>query len=400
MPVSAYAEEVLADLDGIKVDALRNDRDSRFAVINAARRVLASLETPFERCWRLAWIDANVSAAIQVLIDIGLWEGWLQSDKDEATLEELLDMCHKPCDLMLLRRLLRLLAAELVVEEAGPDQYRATPFTKQLGVTSEPVAQTIVSGTLHGESCRNLPAFLARTQYEEPVDPRNTCYMDLTAERAPLFARCAASPAHQASFIGFMRGITAYKLDWTDVYDTAQLLAGDHGKPERALLVDVGGASGVDVARLLRKLPADKVAPGRLVLQDLPEVVGLARVDAKITAMPHDFFTPQPVEGARAYFMHSILHDWDDRDARRILGRLAAAMDRAYSRLLLYETCMPEAGASIYQAVADVSLMHLISAAERTEKRWSWLLQSAGFEIVKVWSHPSSIESVIEARLV
>ncbi len=97
--------------------------------------------------------------------------------------------------------------------------------------------------------------------------------------------------------------------------------------------------------------------------------------------------------------MHAILHDWDDSDAGRILNNTAVAMKRGYSKLLLYESVLVSAGATLYQSVADVSLMHLISAAERTEARWRELLQAAGFEILKIWQHPSSLESVIEAEL-
>lgn len=91
--------------------------------------------------------------------------------------------------------------------------------------------------------------------------------------------------------------------------------------------------------------------PGRLVLQDLPEVVEQARgmfLHPRIELMAHDFFTEQPIQGklillpfladmanrigARAYYMHSILHDWNDDNCRRILTTLVPAMKRATAR--------------------------------------------------------------------
>ncbi|KAI1497679.1 S-adenosyl-L-methionine-dependent methyltransferase [Biscogniauxia marginata] len=392
------AEAIIASLDRINLESLDNDRDARLQVLEAARRMLARIETPFERAWQLSWTNGSVHAVCQVILDLGLWQAWLESGKQEVSLEELLVMCKVPCDMMLLRRLFRLLNAVYIVEETGQDRYRPTPFSLALGKPDSPVTQTIIAGTHHGiDSCRNLPRFLARTSYEEPLDPTDTNYMDLTPERQAMFARCQANTAYQASFIGFMEGLNDYKLDWTEVYDTRELLDGFDVDGSAALFVDVGGAHGLDVTRLLDRYP--DLPPGKLILQDTPDVVEMVKVSDKITAMAYDFFTPQPVKGARAYFMHSILHDWDDRDARRILGRVAAAMATGFSKLLLYETFVPSTGATLYHSAVDIALMHLVSASERSEIRWRWLLQSAGFEVVRVWSHPSSLESVIEAEL-
>ncbi|KAK6851072.1 hypothetical protein PG987_000706 [Apiospora arundinis] len=59
---------------------------------------------------------------------------------------------------------------------------------------------------------------------------------------------------------------------------------------------------------------ATLVYTGQLVLQELPEVIAAATAkgvgaDGRIKLQTHDFFTPQPVKGARVYFMRTILHD-------------------------------------------------------------------------------------------
>lgn len=48
---------------------------------------------------------------------------------------------------------------------------------------------------------------------------------------------------------------------------------------------------------------------------------------------------------ARAFYVHSILHDWDDTNGRQILSNLAAAMIPEYSKLLINENVIPKAGA-------------------------------------------------------
>ena len=54
-----------------------------------------------------------------------------------------------------------------------------------------------------------------------------------------------------------------------------------------------------------------------------------------------DFFDahtiPTPGEGKTVYVMRSILHDWDDASATRILRSLAAAMKGSQAKLVLIE---------------------------------------------------------------
>lgn len=66
---------------------------------------------------------------------------------------------------------------------------------------------------------------------------------------------------------------------------------------EDTLLVDIGGGVGHDLSEFRRKWPD---AQGRLVLQDLPDVLAQAKtmsLHPSIELMEHDFFTEQPVQG-------------------------------------------------------------------------------------------------------
>lgn len=65
--------------------------------------------------------------------------------------------------------------------------------------------------------------------------------------------------------------------------------------PGAALMVDVGGGPGQELARFKERYPD---LPGRFVLQDLP--LTLNRIESLpdgIEAMEYDFFTSQPVKG-------------------------------------------------------------------------------------------------------
>lgn len=67
-----------------------------------------------------------------------------------------------------------------------------------------------------------------------------------------------------------------------------------HG-PDAVFITDIGGSIGHDLAEFAKKHPN---APGRLVLQDLPAVLGqIQSLDERIERMSYDFYTEQPIKG-------------------------------------------------------------------------------------------------------
>ena len=105
---------------------------------------------------------------------------------------------------------------------------------------------------------------------------------------------------------------------WWEVYPAGAQLpksALHHENPSDAVtLVDVGGNRGHDIANFKKLYPE---IPGRFILEELPKTIEEIKKSAaesqnvkEIELLPYDFFTPQPVKGARAYFFGNILHDW------------------------------------------------------------------------------------------
>lgn len=97
--------------------------------------------------------------------------------------------------------------------------------------------------------------------------------------------------------------------------------------------------------------------------------------------------------------MHSILHDWNDEDSRRILRHLATAMEKGYSRILINENVIPDFGADWRITSLDWIMMAFSAAAERTEAEWKDLLRSVGLKVVGIWTKDAAVESLIEAVL-
>lgn len=190
------------------------------------------------------------------------------------------------------------------------------------------------------------------------------------------------------------------QLQWFEIYPAKDKLANvsnGHTETDAVLLVDVGGGFGHEIVKFRERYPEHA---GRLILQDLP--ITFAKMESPphgVEMMRHDFFTAQPVKKAKAYYLRNIMHDWSDAKCRIILKHIADAMDKTHSVILIDDYVIPNTGADPRAASMDVLMMLYVSGMERTLHQWEALLESAGLELVKVWSVDTGYESVIEARL-
>lgn len=224
--------------------------------------------------------------------------------------------------------------------------------------------------------------------------------------KLPFFPWLDATPHMMQYFSSFMQSYRAGKKNWFDkgFYPVAERLFDgfDSAISNGVLLVDVGGGRGHDLEFFAAAHPSH---PGKLILQDrepvIAEATAAGTANKPFDAHAHDFFTPQPVEAARAYSLHSILHDWGDEDGLRILQNLKPALKPGYSRVLLVEIVINEERPTLAGTVMDMMMLaHFDSSvAERTESKWKSVIEKAGLKMLNVHSYPGVAESVIEAEL-
>lgn len=190
---------------------------------------------------------------------------------------------------------------------------------------------------------------------------------------------------------------TSVQLKWYNIVPLDELLGGTL-EPDKVLLVDVGGSVGGDLLQFRASHPT---LSGRLVLQDLPEL--LATVDPEtlrpIEMMGHNFMTPQPVLGAKAYLLRNVLHDWPDSHCQQILEMLKHAMTPGYSKILINEIMMPEQGANSMTTALDMIMFLKYSSKERRKAEWYQLMESVGLKTVKVWDCGDGPEKLIEVEI-
>ena len=122
-------------------------------------------------------------------------------------------------------------------------------------------------------------------------------------------------------------------------------------------VVDIGGGHGALLAALLRAHPH---LTGTLF--DLPSVVAAARdhlgepdIAARVEYLAGDFFDEAPA-GADLYVMKSVLHNWEDGDAGRILATCRAAM-KPHARLLVIERVVPPGNMPAEAKLFDINML-------------------------------------------
>jgi ubiquinone/menaquinone biosynthesis C-methylase UbiE len=165
-------------------------------------------------------------------------------------------------------------------------------------------------------------------------------------------------------------------------------------------IVDVGGGSGELLVTALTACPG---AVG--ILYDMAAAIELGREHVRAAGVEHrcelvagDFFSWVP-RGADTYVLKSVIHDWDDDRAARILAACRRAAGPG-SRLLVVERIMPERMGSGPDdqgvACSDLHMLVQLGARERTEAELRALLSEAGFDVTRVAPLRSTL-AILEA---
>lgn len=284
-----------------------------------------------------------------------------------------------------------------------------------------------------------FPEYASKNGYKTPNSISDGSMQYAYDTQLNMFEYLQANPPRGVQFNHHMGGYRQGRPAWMDqgFYPVQErLVEGVDTGADAALIVDIGGSLGHDLDEFRRKHPD---APGRLVLQDLPVIIGqIVELDSRIERMPYDFYTEQPVKGAyfflssilshrldalsrppsstiphvpptnpppppgaRAYYMHSVLHDWPDETCATILANVKAAMKPGYSRLLINENVVPPERAQWEATALDIMMLTLLSSRERTEGDWRSLVEGlAGLKITNIYTAANGVESIIECELV
>ena len=160
-------------------------------------------------------------------------------------------------------------------------------------------------------------------------------------------------------------------------------------------LVDVAGGRGLLLGTILQQYP-----DLRGVLFDLPPVIAGAHqtlasfgLNGRCQTVDGNFFEAVP-EGADAYMLKHIIHDWNDERSAAILRNIRKAMDGS-GRLLIVEVVIAPGNEPSFGKLLDLEMMVIPGGRERTSDEYRDLFAAAGFELAGI--HPTAAPaSVIE----
>jgi hypothetical protein len=262
-------------------------------------------------------------------------------------------------------RLMRALSSVGVFDEASPRAFRSTPLS------------TLLKSDVPG-SLRSTAFFMGEVLYPawgnllSSLKSEQPSFADTFG--TDFFAYQAAHPEHGKAFQEMMAGLNrATNAAVPRAYDFSGI----------GRLVDVGGGNGSQLAAIMQANPEI-----RGVLFDLPHVLESARqnlaeagVIDRCELIGGDFFDGVP-EGAEAYLLRWVLHDFDDDRSVKILQRCRSAMGPS-GRLLVIEQVMPAFGEtpSWVSAFIDLQMLLLLGGQERTEEEFRALFEAADFEL-------------------
>jgi hypothetical protein len=197
----------------------------------------------------------------------------------------------------------------------------------------------------------------------------------------------AAHPEEGAIFDAAMTGLSGAE---------AEAVVRSYDFSAIGILVDVGGGEGALLAAILAANPAL-----RGVLFDQPHVVAgagplleQAGVADRCEVVGGSFFEGVP-EGADAYLLKSIVHDWDDASAIEILRKCRAAMADT-GRLLLVERGIRPGNEPDPAKFIDLMMLVMLGGRERTADEYGRLYAEAGFRLTNIIPATGSLLVIIE----
>lgn len=240
--------------------------------------------------------------------------------------------------------------------------------------------------------------YLELNDYKNPDDAYNAPFQLAYNTKSHYFEWLSQNSEKQEVFNSVMTQAQQHRgTDWFEIYPVEEKL---RVSSDQVLLVDIGGGVGHDITAFKKRFPN---LPGQLIVQDLPQVVDTVKepLPEGITAIGYNMFEKQPIIGARAYYMRTVLHDFPDKQALDSLARIRDAMTED-SVLFIHEHTMPDGlDVPAIAATLDIHMMEIFSSLERTEKEWVTLLENAGFQVVNIWKEGSVGQStaLFEAKL-
>ncbi|PVH95258.1 S-adenosyl-L-methionine-dependent methyltransferase [Periconia macrospinosa] len=360
------------------------DNSTRIKLREASKNLSIAVELQSDTLFRIGFSTMQLYMA-RVGNDAKIWTVLAESD-GPLSLAQIAEKTK--VDPILLKRVLRYYASLRMLDQPGEDAYAANNVTRTLAGPGDIAVEYFA--TLMQKPFEAIPRYLKKHDYKNPAHPTDSPWQEGYETELHPFVWLQNNPGRFGLFMQWVHLSRAGLPLWFDVFPFDQVVG--HGSDKNIILfVDIGSALGHQSIALRQRFPD---LPGRVIIQDTPQVISAVQPSHDIEPQVYDFFTPQPVKGARAYYLRNIIHDWPDEQAVAILKNQISAMSED-SVVLIDDMVLPEKGSPWRATQLDMAMMATLAAWERSETQWYALLEKAGLEIVKIWKYTEECDDCI-----
>lgn len=291
------------------MDAPSNGRDLQ-QIMEAFRTSTFSFQHPADFITLLGY-SVNLFAAIRICNEAGVYkilsasQTPLTADQISRQLIGVPDPQGEPEERLKDReeyidRMLRAVAALNLVDEVAEHMYLANELTRTLAEPGfDAGIKELFDAALGPHSTLSHMTDWARDeQYVAPTTGTDGPYQRARGiVGTNTFAHWVGQEPHMLSNLSaLMKVIQRDRLNWSAWFPEDALFAAGTGE---VFMVDVGGGLAHDLMGLAARYPDRRM---RLVVEDLPSVIAETKqekLDERIEMVEHDFFTKQPVMGAK-----------------------------------------------------------------------------------------------------
>ncbi|KKN11458.1 hypothetical protein LCGC14_1026300 [marine sediment metagenome] len=298
--------------------------------------------------------------------------------KGAKTVEELATLTDS--NEFFLYRILRALANLGIFKERANRKFALTPLSKPLRTDAPDSVRSyaIMFGSeWHNYAYSNL---LKSVKKGEPA-------VDLTYGKG-LFEYFKEEPDQLEIFNKGMTSLSRLE---------ATLIRESYDFSKFKMITDIGGGHGYLISQILK---SNSKLKGKLL--ELPEVLEGAKSTIEEMGLSNrceliggSFLEEVPDSGV--YIMKTVLHDWSDEDAIKILKNIRKKIP-ADGKVLIVECVIPPLNEPHFGKLIDIEMMVLTPFGyERTEEEFRDILKKSGFQLTNIITMMSP-HSIVEAE--
>jgi SAM-dependent methyltransferase len=275
-------------------------------------------------------------------------------------------------------RLMRALSSVGIFAHVGRDRFALSRLAESLqtDVRGSLRAMVITIGEIHYQACGSL---LHSVQTGSPAfdivfGTSLFDYLQRNVDAADAFNQGMANVSSMLAYAVLM------------AYDFAGISS----------IVDIGGGQGNLLEKILQFTPdiTGTVFDTASTIERAKQVLGNDAWSRRCSYVIGDFFTSVP-QGADAYLLCGVIHDWDDRRAIRILRNCRRATAEK-GRLLLVDMVVPDTDATSFSKLLDLNMLAMTGGRERTRAEFRSLLEAADYKLTRIIPTIAP-QSIIEA---